>query len=188
MRILSAIPGTLPAKVFARRPLQYQNEEVVFPPKIIGLPFGVPVKVPDDARKAIMAKHGPAGLIEVRDVLTDQELAEQMLTAKRKRYDHLRHQIDSYRTEQGLRQAQGSQIMMPNNAMRALWREAKGLVQELAETDPILKEVLPKFKSDKPEPAEVADPMAQELKAFGISEKAAPILPGVTVFEETIPL
>jgi hypothetical protein len=175
------------AKVFSRRPLQLGPEEIVFPARYVKCPEDEPITVEKLIGDQIIARYGPAGVIEIPEPTTPDELPEFILQARRLRYSHLRKQLDDYRMEQGRRQAQGIEIMMPSNALRSIFMEAKALRTRLLEEDPIMRETMPSLPGEKPAEGE-RDVLAEELAQFGITPKSAPLQPGVTIFDQEIPI
>lgn len=175
------------AKVFARRSVQLGPEEIVFPPKGIQLLEGQPVTVTEPEGEAILLKFGMKGVIRIPDEATPDQIPELLLTAQRIRYNFLRKQLDAYRMEQGNRQATNVPIMMPTDSLRSKFNEAKALRETLIAQDPVIQETLTALPGEKREMAE-PDTLAEELRAFGISPKAAPLEPGITAWDQGVPV
>lgn len=184
MRVLSAIPGTIVVRVAAPRPMHVGQEEVVMPARAVALSCGVPLTLPDNEAAVVLGRRGGAGIIEIPAETKAEELPELLRKAKILRFNFLRQMIHEYRMQQGMRQASGRELLMPTENIRQCLIECKALQRELHEEDALAKELtdgLPVVQRP------VTDVVAEELREFGIQPQAAPLYPGVTAWDETMP-
>jgi hypothetical protein len=170
----------LRAKVPGKAPLRLGPEEMVFPPRQVDIPPGKPITLGEAEGACVMARYGGSGLVEVPEGATPDQIEGYLEAAQRLRYGHLRRQIDDYQLQQQERQATGGAVRLPNENVRAMYREAKKLGNELIAKDEILKDVLPKVEGEG-QPAPDVDPIKYELEQMGISGEAVKMQPGVSV-------
>jgi hypothetical protein len=124
-----------------------------------------------------------------------------MFEARTLRYSHLRRLLDGYRVEQGMRQASGRELLPPTEGLRKALVESNKLKKEMVEDDPVAKELMGGLPQggelEQAQQAQVAaerhdagltpDQAVSELADFGINPKSAPLMPGVTAWDESLP-
>lgn len=180
MRVLSVIPKTVHAVCReVPRPI-FGPEERIFPAKSLALPPGEVVTVGEKERDRILKRYGIAGVVEVPDGATLEDIEGLRRKAKETRYRHLAQQINNYKMDQGRRQARGVEVLMPNQAMHDILKEVEALKPEVIDNNPVMQAKIAELPNANPIPH---DPMADELKQFGISPAAAPLVPGVKMEE-----
>lgn len=170
MKLVSAGKGPLHVQVEGRPPFIQGATEMRFPPKGLTFECGIPIDLSERECGRLMEKYEREGLVLLVDGLS---LEDAMLKGKRARMDWLSACIRNYRETQALRKAQGLELTMPRDLQRAQLREVKELQAELEAIDPVLNADLP--PALKPE--KIVDPLAKELREFGLVPAEVPMSP-----------
>lgn len=189
MRLLSVIPGDIRVRVKAPRPHCQGELEIQLPARAVQLLYGQAMTLPDDEAAVVIAVRGVAGVIQVPDDTPDDPPVALLTEARRLRMTHLRKLLDSYRIEQGMRQASGRELLPPSEGIRQALRESKELMSKISE-DPETKELqagLPQGDRLREMSAAAADAVVSELAEYGIDPKAGALQPGVTAWEGSLP-
>jgi len=175
MKIVNASNVALNVPIQGTR-IQAGREELVFPCKAVLLPPKTPVAVKDDDGLRIIEQWSAQGVTEL---LPDETVEDAVRRGKQQRLGHLEKQVTMYRNDQGMRKAQGLELLMPGPHLRPILRELKALKAELLTEDPETKELMGNLPTalEVAKMAVVEDPMATELAEMGIHPAQAPIVP-----------
>ena len=191
MRLLSAIPGDVAVPVKAPRPIQMSDQEMVFPARRVVITCGQPLDLPDDEGEVILKARGRAGVVQIPQSAMAEDIPGLMSEARALRFTHLRRLLDGYRIEQGMRQASGRELLPPTEGMRRALVESNKLQKDMVDSDPVAKELMGSVPTgDALKALKETQQMAPDvsgLEEFGIPAKAAPLMPGVTAWDETLP-
>lgn len=163
--------GMLQPKVPARPPSIIGPTEMRWPPRAVPMESCKPVEFKDEDADRVMERFGPSGIVELRH---GESLESAVLRGKRLRHSHLSRQVLQYRQNQAQNQAAGREIQLPSDELIGMMREAKALHTEIVSAFPELA------GTPVGAPAHTADVTAELLREFGISPKAAPLIPGVS--------
>jgi hypothetical protein len=167
--ILNGKTTPITTQVPGRVPLILGATETRFPPKSITIPSLELTTLPDADAAAVLEKHSYEGVIEVLPGMTPEDaLAE----VKARRMEFLVRFINAFREQNAIQQASGSEIKMPRKIHRDALKEVKALRAEVAD-DELMTAPLPSVSE------RVEDVVGQELRAFGIDPKSAPLVPRV---------
>lgn len=169
MQILNPTKQTMIVPISARKPFQYSDQELVFPPMTVKLEPGVPLDVRDEDGDRLLERWNRQGLVEVKRGEPIEEATRRGLQA---RLEHFTRVIMEFRQEQALRKAGGIELMIPKPHLRAILIEMKELKKTLVETDPVMLELMPNLDQ-----VAIKDPLAEELEALGVPAGMMPMAP-----------
>ncbi|MCI4355112.1 MAG: hypothetical protein L3K06_07090 [Thermoplasmata archaeon] len=157
MKLYSANPHPIDAKVFRGPPIRFQNEEWAIPPAIVTLPPYRLVEV-EQHGPAILERYGASGV--VRQLPGEDEEATRY-RAVELRYDHLCKQLQMYQEQAGAAIRINAPVPRMTPALTQMHAEYTAIKQEVLAKNPLLRELIPA----RPEPSR-EQILASELAPF----------------------
>lgn len=170
MKLVNGSQGPMYVLLEGRPPTIQGATEMRWPPKGMTFEAGVPMDVSDREGGRLLERWEREGLVEVKP---EESVPDAIHRGKVARLTWLTQCIRSYREQQAVRRAQNLEISLPKELQRQQLREIQALQKELEADDPVLNAPLPNFK-----PELIKDPLADELRAFGLLPAASPMSPG----------
>lgn len=138
----------------------------------------------------VLAQRGAAGVIQVPDDALPEHMPALVTQARQIRLAHLQKLLNIYRMEQGKRQAENKELLMPSEHVRAALHESKRLKDKILVDDPDVKELqqgLPQTDEITKMAAAEVDAEMSELAEYGVNPKAASLMPGVAAWGDSLP-